>query len=128
MILKYTVNIRQNFKNSPNLLNMVKKAKKLENSLAVLSEPSGSVPWAGLIACLVGVYALGYLGSVAMESTQAWTGTLGLALRIVLLPLLMVVLPPWTFLFNGIYAPLVVLIVAPVTCLALWYLQGRNHG
>ena len=107
---------------------MVKKAKKLESSLAVLSETSGGVPWAGLIACLVAMNALGYLGSVAMESTQAWTGTLGLALRIVLLPLLMVALPPWTLFANGIYTPLVVLISAPVTCLALWYWQGRNHG
>jgi hypothetical protein len=107
---------------------MVKKAKKLENSLAVLSETSGGAPWAGLIACLVAVYALGYLGSVAMESTQAWTGTLGLALRIMLLPLLMVALPPWALFANGIYTPLVVLISAPVTCLALWYWQGRNHG
>ena len=107
---------------------MIEKSKNLIISFDVSGKMTRFVPWAGLIACLVAVYALGYLGSVAMESTQAWTGTLGLALRIVLLPLLRVALPPWALFANGIYAPLVVLISAPVTCLALWYWQGRNHG
>ena len=105
---------------------MAKKARNLLNSLQTVADTPSGVPWAGLAACLVAVYALAYMGGFAMESTQGWTGSLGLLLRIVLLPLLVLALPLWSLVVEGNYAPLLVLVLAPPICLGLWYWQGQT--
>ena len=87
---------------------------------------NNTIPWFGLIAIVLMIHGLGYLGANALLISDVilvnWINA-----QTVLLPFLMVAKPVWQAVFGITIYPLLVLIGMPFLVALLFFLEGVRH-